>query len=152
MKLLWPIVCAILITACETGPPPLDLSTFEEFKTIEAEVTYPDALPKIKELECYPNEDDCKVAGYTSTADVDVLEAYKIISEGNTGIAQANAEAIDSALEQSADLVAAGIAAEKISEIREEQLRIERQLRQQEKWYYRAMLALAGVAIVITAD
>ena len=152
MKLLWPIAFAILITACETGPPPLDLSTFEEFKTVEAEATYPDALPKLNELECYPDENSCRIAGYNSTADVDKLEAYKIVSEGNTAIAQANAEAVDSALAQSAELVAAGIAAEKISEIREEQLRIERQLRQQEKWYYRAMLALAGVAIVLTAD
>jgi len=153
MKHLSLIAFAILITACETAPPPLEF-TFEEFETIEAEATYPDELPKLKPLECYPGgeEDDCTVAGYTLPEDIDALEAYKIRAEGNTAVAQANAEALDGSLEQAAELVAAGRAQEHIAKIREEQLRHERMLRQQDKWYYRIMLALAGAALVVTAD
>lgn len=153
MRHLLLIALAILITACETAPPPLEF-TFEEFETIEAEATYPDELPKIRPLECYPGgeDNDCSVAGYTLSEDIDAYEEYKIRAEGNTIIAQENAEALDGALGQAAELVAAGRAQEHIAKIREEQLRHERMLRQQDKWYYRIMLALAGAALVVTAN
>lgn len=152
MKHLLLIASAILITACETTPP-IELETFEAFEAIDAEVTYPAVLPKIRDLECYPGEtdDDCKVAGYTSAADIDIFEAYKIRAEGNTGIAQGNAEALEYVLEQAAELVAAGKAAENITKIREEQLANERKLRQQDKWYYRLMLLFVGAAGVYAA-
>lgn len=153
MKHLLLIAFAILITACETAPPPLEF-TFEKFETIEAEVTYPAELPKIAKLKCYPGEGDgnCKIVGYVDAADIDRLAAYKIRAEGNTTIAQANAEALESVLKQTAELVAAGQAEENITKIREEQLSTERMLRQQDKWFYRGMLALAGLAIVFVAD
>ena len=151
MKHLWLIASAILMTACETVPPPMEF-TFEEFKTIEAEVTYPEELPKLRELECYPGEaDECKIAGYTSTRDIDVFETYKIRAKSNTTIAQGNAEALEAVLEQADELVAAGKAQEQITRIREEQLYTERALRVREKWYYRAMLVLVGAAGVFAA-
>jgi len=152
MKHLLLIASMILIAACETTPPPIEF-TFENFELIEASAEYPDELGKIKDLECYPGEgDDCKVAGYSSGNDIDALEAYKIRAEGNTEIAQGNAEAVDLLLAQQAELVAAGIASENIQKIREEQLAWEKQERQREKWYYRLMLVLVGAAGVYASQ
>lgn len=153
MKHLWLVAFAILITACETAPPSIEF-TFEKFELIEAEAEYPKELGKIKDLECYPGESDaeCKVAGYTSAADIDALEAYKIRAEGNTEVAHQNAVAIDALLGQAAELVSAGIASENIQKIREEQLQSERAARLREKWYYRLMLVLVGGAGVIASN
>jgi hypothetical protein len=156
MKHLLLIAFAILITACETAPPPIEF-TFEKFELIEAEAEYPKELGRIKDLECYPGEEvdednPCQVAGYTRSDDIDALEAYKIRAEGNTDVAQANAEAIDSLLGQAAELVSAGIASENIQKIREEQVQTERRARQQEKWYYRLMLLLVGAAGVYASQ
>ena len=149
MKHLLLIAFVFLMMGCETAPP-MEF-TFEKFETIEAEVTYPEELPKIRELECYPNVDQCKIAGYTSSDDIDVFEVYKVRAESNTSIAQGNAEALDAVLAQAEELVAAGQAQEQITRIREEQLFTERSLRQQDKWYYRAMIVLVGVAGVYAA-
>lgn len=152
MRHLLLVALAISITACETGSPPIEF-TFDNFELIEAEAEYPKPLGKIRDLECYPGEgEDCKVAGYTSGTDIDALEAYKIRAEGNTEVAQANAEAVDGLLAQQAELVAAGIAEENMRKIREEQLAWERQQRQREKWYYRLMLLLVGAAGVYSAN
>lgn len=153
MKHLLPIALAILITACESMPPPLEF-TFENFELIEAQAEYPKELGKIKDLECYPGESDadCKVAGYTSADDIDALEAYKIRAEGNTEVAHHNAVAVDALLGQAAELVSAGIASENIQKIREEQLQSERQARLREKWYYRLMLLLVGAAGVYASN
>lgn len=153
MKHLWLIAFAILMTACETVPPPIEF-TFEKFETIDQKVTYPEELPKIRDLQCYPGESDaeCKIAGYTSSADIDVFETYKIRAESNTAIAQGNAEALESTIQQTEELVAAGRAQENITKIREEQLQFERWQRQIDKWYYRALLVLVGAAGIYAAN
>lgn len=135
------IAFAILITACETAPPTIDY-TFQEFKPIEAEITYPDALPMVRPLECYPSEEDCRVAGYTDPADIDALELFKIRAIGNTTIAEANANALEIMVEREEAILAASKAQESITRLREEQLAWERQQRTQDKWYYRILLGL----------
>jgi len=148
MKLVWLIASAILITACEATPPPIEF-TFEKFEAIEATVTYPEELPKLQELECYPGEGDaCKIAGYSTEAALDTFAAYKIRATSNTTIAQNNGEALQTVLEQNEELIGAGKAAENIYKIREEQLQYERRQREIEKWYYRGLIAIVtGAAI-----
>lgn len=146
MKHLLLVVLAISITACETIPEPKEF-TFAEVELIDAEAEHPKELGTIKDLECWPGEgDECEIAGYSSADDIDALESYKIRAEGNTEVAEANANTVDLLLEQQAEFVAAGIASENIQKIREEQLAWERAKRQQEKWYYRLMLLVVGAA------
>ena len=151
MKRVLLIAFAILTTACETTPPPIDFG-FEDFKPVQAEVTYPSTLPKISPLECWPSEVNCQVVGYTSSTDIDKLDAYKILAESNTALATLNAEVIELVLEQADELVVAGKASEQIWKIREEQLMRERIMRQQDKWYYRLLLLGVITAGALTAN
>lgn len=152
MRLILPIAFAILISACETTPPEL-AHTFEEFEAVSEDVkaVWPNELPKIKSLECYPSNEDCKIAGYTDMADIDTFETFKELAIGNTEIADNSADAIDDLLERDEAMLAAAKQQEQITNLREEQLAYVRQLQRQEKWYYRGMLALIGAAAFLAA-
>jgi len=145
MRLILLIVCASLITACETTPPEFNYE-FATFTAVEAESTHPSPLPKLAPLECYPSVSDCPVVGYTRLADIDALEAHKELAIGNTEVAEANAQALDTMLEREEAILAAAKAQEQITKLREEQLAWERAERVREKWYYRIMLVLVGAA------
>ena len=152
MRHLLLAVLAALMIGCEPSPPILD-NTFAEFQVTDKEVTSPEVLPKLIPLDCFPEEGDgCQIAGWTSTDSIDTFENYKIISESNTEIAQANAEGLQTAIEEIKELVYAGREQEKITQIREEQLQFERTQRQIEKWYYRVMLVLVGAAGVYASQ
>lgn len=141
MRLLLLSVFAILTAACETTPPTIDY-TFEEFEPIESEIVDPTPLPSLPKLQCFPSDDDCQVAGYSTTNDIDEFERYKIISEANSEIATANTETAKLLIEREEAILAAAKAQETITNLREEQLDFERKMRQQEKWYYRVLLGL----------
>ncbi len=137
----------LLMAGCATSPPPIDWG-FENFETVDAEAEFPRELPTIRPLGCLPSPEDCQLVGYTTTAEVDVLEAYKITAEGNTEIAQANAEVVNLLIQQQKELVAAGVAEENIRKIREEQLSWTRSEMEKQKWFYRGVLVLlAAVGI-----
>lgn len=138
--------------ACVPTPPTIDF-TFEEFKIVEAEVTYPEELPRIRDLECYPGEgDQCEVSAYSNIADIDTLDLYKIRAESNTTIAENNAIALEATLGKANQLVLAGRSQENITKIIQEQLAASEAQRIRDKWYYRGLLVLLGGAIVLTAD
>jgi len=145
------IACAVLISGCETAPPTIEY-TFEEFQPIEAEPVSASALPSLTPLECYPDEEDCLIAGYRDGEDIDSLEAYQVLAEANTEIANENAQALEIMLEREQAILAAAKAQESVTRLREEQLAYERSERLREKWYYRIMIVLVGAAGVAAAD
>jgi hypothetical protein len=139
------------MTACETTKPPIDFS-FATFETIEAEVTHPQELPRLRDLECYPSAAECNVAGYSNTADVDTLELYSIRAAANTEIAEQNAIALDATIRKANAFVVAGRSQENITAILQDELAFEKEQRQRDRWYYRGLLALSAVAIVFIAE
>ncbi len=151
MRLHWLIVCAILISACETAPPTID-SSFETFEAIDAAPTHPSPLPSIPPMQCYPDDETCVISGYTQAEDIDALEAHKELAIGNTVIAESNAQALEVMIEREGAILAAARAQERITKLREEQLAWERSERLREKWYYRLMLVLVAWAGVAAAD
>jgi hypothetical protein len=151
MRLLLLIALASLTTACSTAPPEITYD-FETFKAIEAEATHPSDLPKVAPLECIPSEDNCQGVGYTRTSDVDTLETFKELAIGNTEVAGANAEAVETMLAREDAILAAAKAQEQITRLREEQLAWERAERTREKWYYRVLIVLVGAAGVAAAN
>lgn len=152
MKVLWLIVLSLSIAACETTQPRLDF-TFEEFEIIEAEVQYPEELPTIAKLECYPGPGpDCLVSAYSRIEDVNTFELYLIRAESNTGIASGNAEALDATLQKANQMVLAGRSQENITKIIQEQLSFSESQRRRDKWYYRALGLLGAIGLVFTAN
>jgi len=151
MRLILLIVCASLISACETAPPTITYD-FATFKAVEAEPTYPSSLPSIPPLECYPSNEQCDVVGYTRASDIDALEAHKELAIGNTEVAEANAMALEVMLDREEAILAAAKAQEQITKLREEQLAWERSERLREKWYYRVLLVAIGAAGVYAAS
>lgn len=151
MKLLWLIALSLSTIACETTGPPIDF-TFEEFEIVEAEVQYPEELPKIVKLECYPGPgDDCEVSAYSRIEDVDTFELYLIRAESNTTIAAENSIALEATLEKANQMVLAGRSQENITKIIQEQLSFSESQRRRDKWYHRGMMILMGGAVVIVA-
>ena len=135
----------LFLVACQTAPPPITFE-FENFELETLTASSPRILGSIAPLSCFPSDTDCRAVGYSDTGDVDALEAYKIIAEGNTEIAEANAATVDLLKQQVELLVAAGKATEHIQKIREEQLAWEREQRTRETWFYRAFIAVLVVA------
>lgn len=152
MRHLWLIALSLLMTACETIRPPIDF-TFEEFELVTADVTYPEELPKMAKLECYPGEgDECLVSAYSRIEDVDTFELYLIRADSNTTIAEQNAVALDATLEKANQIVLAGRSQENITKIIQEQLANSESQRKRDKWYYRGMLILMGGAVIVVAE
>ena len=147
MRLTLLVAFAILMAGCESTPPTID-HEFETFEAIDAKVTFPDKLPRIVPLKCYPSEEECRVVGYTDSRSIDELEIYKTYAEGNTLIAEANADTATALIQREAAILAASKAQEGLTRLREEQLAWERSERRKDKWYYRVMIVLIGGAAV----
>lgn len=135
------IALASLTTACETAPPTIHYD-FETFEAVNTEVADPIPLDRPATLKCYPSEEDCRIVGYTTEAEIDALERFKIQAEGNTEIAKANADGARFMMAREEAILAASKAQESITRLREEQLAFERSERRKEKWYYRALIGI----------
>lgn len=152
MRLVLLIAFVILTSACETTPPKIEYE-FATFSPVEAEPTTPSKLPELSPLKCYPSDDDCQVAGYDEVEDIDRYERFKILADGNTEVAQANAEALELMLEREEAILAAGKAQEEMTNLYAELLAYEKQERAREKWYYRALLVvIAGAGVYASGN
>lgn len=140
------IAFAILIVGCSSNRPDVAPYEFQTFESVNAEITRPSELPDVAPLECWPSQDDCRVAGYTNPDDVKALDVFKILAEGNTEVAADNAQALAIMVEREEAILAAAKAQESITRLREEQLAWERRERQREKWYYRILLGVSIAA------
>lgn len=86
---------------------------------------------------------------FISKQDVDVLEAYQIIAEGNTEIARENAAALLMMERAYNELLWAGKGQQRLTEIQTELLEAERRAHFWDLWFYRALLGLGIVGVAL---
>ena len=99
-----------------------------------SEVADPIPLPTLCEIPWSRKSIECWKA----------LDNHDIVSSGNYDIAVANAEALRNTEQAYDALVQAGKAQQEVTRFKQELLEHERQQREQEKWWYRAII-LSGL-------
>jgi len=77
------------------------------------------------------------------------FEQYEIISEGNVVIADANARAARATNAALDDVVRAGRMQQEYAELREEMLAEERRQHTYDNWFYRGLLSIGGIAVIL---
>jgi len=128
------LLCLGLIAGCAAAPVSLPDWKIAEREPVE--VTEPLELPLLCELP------------WTTAECLQAIEQYELIAEGNTVIAQANADALRATESAYDALIAAGMAQQGYGQIKQQQLDVCRKDAETDKWFYRgAILAVIGLAV-----
>jgi len=129
-----------LVVACASTPSPT--IDFGSVTIPEVTATQPIALPERPELvECIPG------FACMSDTELDLYEAHLIISEGNTGIALANAEAVDQLNIATQELVKAGKQLGLLHELQINQVVWRLEEKQRDLWAAYGMILVLGLAL-----
>ncbi len=138
----WLAFCLIgVLSGCSSQPIQIPTCVID---AAPVETTQPLSLPELPAV----------VSATDTTASFDLegmqqLKRYRIASETNTAIASDNASALQERNQSVNALIECGKWNERFSEIREEQLRQERHDRFVDSLWYRGIIALGLIAVVL---
>ena len=130
-------------------PEPIDFpSTFSEIQPIDKEVVSPTPLPLLPVAVCLPSPQDCTYVGFDSNGFTE-LEIYGVIASSNYEVATYNANAARHAITGYNELILAGRSQETVTQIREEQLQLERKESAYDIFWHRVLII--GMIVIIVA-
>ena len=116
-----------------------------------------DIEPQIQNVTFPVEPPEKPVPSYTTDTEVTfdleafrALVAWSVVAEGNYDIAQANAVSLQHQIDAYNALLEAGKLQQQMSEIREEQLQLERNDHTMDNWFYRGIIAVGIIAVLST--
>ncbi len=135
MKIWTLLLIALIAGGCATTNK-VKLPDWETAAREEAEIADPIELPSL-----------CKVP-WTSTECWAKLNEYDVIAFGNTEIAKANNEALAKTEAAYDHLINAGKLQQEVAVIRREMYEQEKADRTYDKWFYRTVIVVGGLAVI----
>lgn len=129
------LLIGLIAAGCASQPvelPDWDLAA----RDVEVEASDPIELPDLCAIPWQPEDVECWKA----------LDLYDIAAAENYNIAKLNASASRNGDQAYDQLIEAAKIQQQLSQIRQDMLERERRSRELDKWYYRAIIVLVGLA------
>lgn len=138
MKIWTLLLMALIVGGCATSNE-TTLPDWETAAREETEIASPIELPLLCEI---PRD------GVWTPRCWKLLSEYDIIAFGNTEIAQHNAAALAKTEMAYDKLINAGKLQQEVAVIRQEMYEQEKQDRTYDKWFYRTVIVVGGLAVI----
>jgi len=147
MRILMTLLLAIMLGGCASQDK-RELPDWSSAMIDPTEVTDPIPLPPLCQMRVIDGSDGARY-GTWSNACWSAFAAFEIVAEGNTKIAQANANALRKTEAGYNSLVRAGEMQQQLTEFYDELLKEERREHSMDNWIYRILIALGIVAVTL---
>ena len=147
MRILMILLLAITLGGCASQDK-RELPDWSSAIIDPTEVTDPESLPPLCQMKVIDGADGAR-HGTWSNACWNIFAAFEIVAEGNTEIAQANADALRKTEAGYNSLVKAGEMQQQLTEFYDDLLKEERREHFMDNWIYRILIALGIVAATL---